>query len=597
MTRWLAKSLKRKLILLLLPAILLPLLLTGALLYRMAANAAEEKAKGAGMNTLRQIAGKLEFVVQDLENMSLFLIGQRDIQLYLDNGEEDISRYTLNVGFLTNLAFSKKYIADITVEPASGIPPLTTTTKRSTGLPEVLLRHEETYRQSVRWWSPLYENRTPEGTKRVFSLVRPIRSFNDFRTLGTLSIAVDEAEIRTYLTGSGWEAEGRVLMLDEKGQVLSAADPAWPGRPLAELYPGIGQLAGSSGIAHYGEGEGRQTVLYHTLPGIGWKLVGFLPTRIYTAQSGYILAVTAGAVLLGLLLAAGLVLVFTDRVTRPLTRLAHNLKGLNPDEPMPLYEVKSSDEVGLLLHSYNKLSDRIQRLKEQVQQEEARKKEADLQALQAQIHPHFLYNTLSSIHWTALMNKDRQTSEMVGALSDFLRFSLNGGEEYCPLQQEVEHARNYAYIQAIRFPGQFEIEFYIDPSLSPQPVLKLLLQPLIENALVHGIQKLGRCGSIYIHVRRQGDSAVFAVEDTGAGIPEERLRELRSELTGGEAGKAAVPAPAALKHTKKTSGYGLRNVHQRLLLHYGRGAGLGIDSAPQQGTRITFTIPIEEATA
>ncbi|MCZ8523184.1 MULTISPECIES: cache domain-containing sensor histidine kinase [Paenibacillus] len=596
MKRWLAKSLKRKLTILLLLAILVPLLSTGAVSYRIAANVAEEKAKEAGMNTLRQIAGKLEFVVQDAENMSLFLIGQKDIQQYLGDEEEDISRYSLHIGFLTNLAFSKKYIADITIEPEAGTPPLTTTTKLKSGLPEVLQEHREAYRRSVRWWSPIYENRTTEGTKRVFSLVRPVRSFNDFRTLGTLSIAVDEAEIGKYLTDSGWEAKGLVLLLDEQGQVLSSRDPGWLNRPVAGLYPGIGPLAGESGISHYGEGEGRQTVLYHTLPGIGWKLVGFLPTNIYTAQSGYILAVTAGATLLGLLLAAGLVLIFTGRVTRPLTRLTQTLKDLNPDEPIPPFAVKSSDEVGLLLHSYNKLSDRIQRLKEQVQRDEAKKKEADLLALQAQIHPHFLYNTLSSIHWIALMNKDRQTSEMVGALSDFLRFSLNGGEEYCPLQQEVEHARNYAYIQAIRFPGQFEIEFYIDPSLTGLPVLKLLLQPLIENALVHGIQKLGRPGAIYIHAQRQGEAVAFAVEDTGAGMTEERLRELRSELSGRDArGGSYAPAPAP--HAKKTSGYGLRNVQQRLLLHYGSNAGLGIDSGAQRGTRITFTIPIGEAFA
>ncbi|ULL18455.1 HAMP domain-containing protein [Paenibacillus sp. H1-7] len=588
MKRWFGKSLKRKLSMLLLFAILLPLVLTGVASYQIAISLTEEKAKQSGMNTLRQIADKLEFIIQDAENMSLFLIGQRDIQAYLDDEQEDVVRFTLNVGFLTNLAFSKKYISNITITHDKGKPPLSNTTVLKSGLPEVLKANEQAYRSSTRWWSPLYENQTTEGLKRVVSLVRPVRSINNFKPLGMVSISVDEAEISRYLTGAGWEKTGFVLLLDQNNRVLSSGRQEWLNQTVSDIFPGFGELEGDSGMLNYGTGKEQTTILYHTVPSLQWKLVGFIPTQIYTAQSGYVLMVTALAVGLGLLLAAGLVLYFVQWVTKPLTRLTQNMKDINPDEPIPHFEVRSTDEVGLLLRSYNKLSDRIQRLKEQVQKNEAMKKEADIQALQAQINPHFLYNTLSSIHWIALMNKDKQIAEMVGALSDFLRFSLNKGEEFCPVQQEVAHAQNYVYIQAIRFPGQFEVEFYIDPAMMQLPMLKLLLQPLIENSIIHGIQKKQGKGNVYVHGELEGTSGMkFIVEDTGIGIEPARLRELRRSLTVHEGVSRG-------KGTKFS--YGLRNVHQRLQLHYGHESGLVIESEPGKGTAISFIIPLTEET-
>jgi two-component system sensor histidine kinase YesM len=358
-------------------------------------------------------------------------------------------------------------------------------------------------------------------------------------------------------------------------------------------------MDGDNGILSYGSGRDQQTILYNTIPGLDWKLVGFIPTRVYTAQNTYVLTVTAFVTGIALVLAIGLMLYYLQWVTRPLTKLTLYLKDLNPDDVIPQYEVRSSDEVGQLIHSYNKLSDRIGRLKSQVQLNEAKKKEADIQALQAQINPHFLYNTLSSIHWMALMNKDKQIAEMVGALSDFLRFSLNKGEEYCSVQQEIAHVHNYAHIQSIRFPDQFEIEFFIDPAMLQMPMLKLLLQPLIENSLIHGIQRKKDKGNIYVHGERLENSMRFVVEDTGVGIEEGKLAEIRRLFNSVQ----AAHSDSQLQQMKSitsgyakppgTSSYGLLNVHQRLQLHYGAESGLSIYSEVNVGTKISFIIPLE----
>lgn len=581
--RWFDKSLKRKLSILLLLAVVVPLLATGVVSYRIASSVTEEKEKLSGMNTLRQVADKLDFIIRDVENMSIFIIGQKDVQMYLERDEVDVSQYSLLVGFLTNLAFSKKYISDITITSIYDYPSLSNSTILSSGLPELLEQHQTEYKAGPKWWTPLYENSTTDGWKQVISLVRPIRSMNNFQTLGTLSISIDEKEIRKYLKNSGWEQKGNVLLVDKDLRILSSDNENWLNASLGAVVPDL-QVGEGNGSFNHTVGKEQNTILYFTLPGLQWKLIGIIPTEIYTAQNTYVLTVTAVAIGIAVLFAVALVLLFIMWVTRPLTVLTKTMKDINPDEEIPTYEVKSKDEVGLLLHSFNKLSDRIGRLKEQVQKNEAMKKEADILALQAQINPHFLYNTLSSIHWIALMNKDKQIADMVGALSDFLRFSLNKGEEFCTVQQEVAHAKNYAYIMSRRFQDKFEIAFYIDPELLTLPMLKLLLQPLIENSIMHGIQKKKEKAFIYVHGERNGSSITFVVEDTGIGITEDKLRQIRRELGG-----TAVTAPEPGK-----SGYGLRNVHHRLLLHYGHERGLIIESVPGSGTRISFTIPILE---
>jgi len=595
MRRWLANSLKRKLAILLVFAILLPMMITGIVSYQIASSVTEEQAKQSGMNTLKQVKDKLEFVVQDVENMSIFLIGEKDIQLYLDYKAEDVTRYSLIIGTLTNLAFSKKYISDITIKPLNGKPELSNSTILESGLPPLLEQFKMDYRKTSKWWTSLYENRTNQGIKQVVSIVRPIRNFYNFREMGWISVSLDQKEIERFIDEAGWEKSGYVLLLDKEDRIISVSggDPEWLSRPLADVMPDMEQLGGSSGVLNYGSGNGQNTILYNTIPSLGWKLVGFIPTQVYRAQNAYVLNVTAIATGIALVLAVGLMLIFVQWVTKPLTGLTKFLKNVNPDEAIPAYPIRSADEIGLFVRSFNKLGDKIELLKTQVQKNEAKKKEADMLALQAQINPHFLYNTLSSIQWIALMNKDRQIAEMVGALSDFMRFSLNKGEEYCQLQQEIAHAQNYAYIQSIRFPDQFEIEFFVDPDLMHLPILKLLFQPLIENSLIHGIQKKKEKGNIFVHGEWSGEAMKFVVEDTGVGIEEGKLREIRRQMMADNESE-----PQSQDQVKSDTGsYGLLNVHRRLRLHYGNGSGLTIDSQVGKGTRISFLIPFKEGHA
>ncbi|WP_283674683.1 sensor histidine kinase [Butyricicoccus sp. Marseille-Q5471] len=234
-------------------------------------------------------------------------------------------------------------------------------------------------------------------------------------------------------------------------------------------------------------------------------------------------------------------------------------------------------ELYRLTGDLNAMAAQIDRLiGERVEQEQIAKK-AELRALQAQITPHFVYNTLETVVWLAEEGRNREVVEMTMAFTDFLRISLSRGQDYITVEKEAQHVYSYLMIQSVRYGSIMQYEIDIDPSLSGCRMLKLMLQPLVENAIYHGVkQKRGR-GMIRVTGRRAGDRMRFSVEDNGMGMKHERLEALRRSL----------------RDPNAPGGYGLRNVEQRLRLYYH--TGLAIESEYRVGTTVHFCLPCDMA--
>ena len=584
--RWIAMSLQRKLSLLMLVSTLLPLSLLGVFTYGISTAVTEQKLQQSSVDTLGQMQGKLRFLISDIETLSILMIGQSDIQLYLSTTAVSEQTKTRILSFMSDLTSSKNYISNITIYPKQFNPVLSTTNVYASTLDEQI----DLFEVKEKMWTGLYDMTNFAGSHRVLSLIRPMRSIYTFEPIGWLIVSVNESAIADIWSEARFgEGQGRVLLLGRDGTVLSSTERSWLGRPVTELFPGISWQSGRADgyrLFRYGEGGDRLNAIVYSEPATGWTLMGLTPEGLNRSQNRYILQLTAAAVVISVVMIAGLILFFIQRVTKPLKVLTRLLSKIDPEEPMPVYRPSSDDEIGQLGKSYNKLGSHIKQLKEQLIRNETRKKEADIRALQAQINPHFLYNTLSSVHWMALMSDEKRIAEMVGALSDFLQFSLNKGNDFCPVRQEFAHIRNYAQIQALRYPDQFDVECVIDPELADKYMLKLLLQPLLENAMIHGVLRKPGKGTIAVWLERRGGDMHFLVLDDGVGMTEERLAQVRESLDGADGPELIAAA-----------GYGLRNVNERLRLHYGPQSCLQIDSRPDAGTRISFSIPILEGPA
>jgi two-component system sensor histidine kinase YesM len=562
-------------------SILLPLLLFGLFSYWIAAGITEDKTKQSGMNAIRQLSTNLEFVIKDTENISVFLIGQRIVQNYLVSDEPNIALQTSVISALIDLSAPKPYIFNISVVPdAPNLRPISDAPVVSSDLQDIRVTEPDYYNNHSKWWSPLHHIQTTSGTHKVITMIHPVRSIGKYDRIGTIHISLPEKEIASMLLESGI-SDNDYMLIDAENRIITAKDRSLINKSIYELYPDMQPLDQNQGFLDYRHGDMRNTVIYYTVPKVNWKIVSLVPYEQYTSENRYVLQLTAIAAGISIILISGLILFFVQWITKPLQVLTRFLKNADPDKPLPTYQVNSKDEVGMLVNSYNRLRKRIISLTKQVKYKEELKKQADMRALQAQINPHFLYNTLSSVRWKALMKKEQDIADMVGHLGDFLQFSLNKGREFCAVQQEVSHAKHYGNIQSIRFPNKFEIEFMIEQEINKNLMLKLLLQPLIENALIHGIQKKNGKGHILISGFIQGNHMIFIIEDDGVGFERTKLRELLAVLD------------KPIDDSKYQSGsYGLRNVHQRLTLHYGKESGLSIQSVEGRGTKVRFSIPI-----
>ncbi len=268
-------------------------------------------------------------------------------------------------------------------------------------------------------------------------------------------------------------------------------------------------------------------------------------------------------------------------ITEPIGRLRAATKKAGAGD----FEIRAKDEeleeISVLSSSFNAMVEKIGQLVDDIHIEELNLREAELRLLQEQINPHFLYNTLDNIIWLAEAGEKEQVVHMVSALSSFFRTTLSNGKNYVTVAEEKEHIESYLEIQQFRYRDILSYDIKIPEEICSYRILKLMLQPLVENALYHGIKNKRGMGHILVEGTEQEDTLVFEVTDTGIGMTPERVEEVRKAING------------ECELTGSDGGFGLRNVNERIRLNYGDGYGLTVESEYQQYTKISVTLPKE----
>lgn len=271
-----------------------------------------------------------------------------------------------------------------------------------------------------------------------------------------------------------------------------------------------------------------------------------------------------------------IVMIVTD-TTRPIKELSKVTEQVAKGDFSARARVESEDEVAVLADSVNSMTESLEGLVSKIKEDERKMRKADLRLLQEQINPHFLYNTLDTIVWLIEGNDSDKAVNMVMSLSEFFRLVLSKGKEYITIQEEELHIKSYLEIQQVRYRDILEYEIKIDPELYRYQILKLTLQPLVENSLYHGIKYKRAKGNILVTGKICADEVHFTVEDNGVGMEEEELHKLREEIE------------KPCKDTEK--GFGLANVNERIRMNFGPEYGMRIDSAKGKGTRVEIVIP------
>ena len=311
------------------------------------------------------------------------------------------------------------------------------------------------------------------------------------------------------------------------------------------------------------------------VPNFNWRIIGvsyvseLVDAKVLTAIENIVVIL-----IFIIMIASGLVFLLTRKITNPVRSL---VKAMNEFENNAIdykySSVQGVKEFNQLSHSFDHMVGQIQYLMEKVKQEEVTLRKTELKALQAQINPHFLYNTLDSIQWMCEREKTQDVVRMVSALGQLFRISISKGYELIPIEKEIQHAKNYLVIQSYRYKDQFTYSFDIDPEVMPYFCNKITLQPIIENALYHGVSGNIDEGRIVIKAYKDNDSIVFSISDNGVGMTEEQVSSiLHKELTD-------------------SKGIGVKNVNDRIQIYFGEEYGIVVESELDVGTMITIRIP------
>ena len=362
----------------------------------------------------------------------------------------------------------------------------------------------------------------------------------------------------------------KMYLIDGKGRILFHPDKANIGKQIGNKEIQDIVLSKDSGSFILKENNDPLFVVYNTFSVTDWKAVVTTNYNELISDAEKIRTATMLITVLCLLFIIMVTPFIAKSILKPVVRLMQLMKQGSTGDMNVRFNARYNDEIGQLGHCFNNMMENIGKLIRLVEDESAKKAEAEVKVLESHINPHFLYNTLASMYWSAMAKGDKEIGQMASSLSNFFRLGLNKGKEFTTVGKEAEHVKEYLNIQGMLYRCLFEYSMEVDPSLYKYRTIKLILQPLVENSLIHGFESKKEKGYIKIAILKQENRIAFKVTDNGRGIADLDEKGLDSII--GE-------------------GYGLKNIKDRLRLYFSNDFTISCTSEPGVETTFIITIP------
>jgi two-component system sensor histidine kinase YesM len=628
-------SIRTRLLLSFLALLAVPVVTLGILGPVIYSRSIETQAVDHTLRMIAQVDKNLEYHVRGAEKLIALVAAQPAVASFFSTlGTEDPNRDARVLAFLDSCAQTHSEIAGILLVAANDRL-LSDHFDRITRDPLVLeswyLKATARPRELTIIARPIGRNvrsRLDLGADDVVSVVKPVLDpIGSGGVLGVVMVDLRLDRVEELLADSSLGRDGYLYISDAEGELVYA--PVNP--TVYRIAPR--RLSGGEGRTVRRVGDELFQVLYKESSYTGWTTAGVFSLRGALREVAlvrwYALVVGGITVAFAMLLSV----FFASSIARPVVKLRSLMKRAETGDFEVYFDEERDDEIGQLGRSFNAMIEEIRNLIEQVYREQQRKREAELRVLQEQIKPHFLYNTLDTIQWMAQEHHADDIVSIVGALTRLFRIGLSRGREMILVEDEIRHAESYLCIQKARYEDKFEYSIHVGPGLEGCRVLKLVLQPLVENAIYHGVKERRGAGKIEVEARRESDAIIFVVRDDGVGMTADRLAELRASLEAGspsvpkgsggqaphgyasaddgaeKAAEAATLAAAGEAVAAATavaaavadgewggggSGFGARNVHERIRLSFGESYGLLYESERGRGTTVTVRQPVVE---
>ena len=393
---------------------------------------------------------------------------------------------------------------------------------------------------------------------------------------GILLIHLNYTGLKLLLDGVTLGNEGYIYLIDGNGEIIY--------HPRAQLIDSGLEHENNRAVSEYRDGIYQETfhgeervITVKSVGYTGWKLIGVAPRQTVSLNSlkTQLLVVFVAAFILFLMSLVNSYI--SSRINTPIRKLELSVNEIEKGNLNAKVDAEGSYEIRHLGQSVQNMAKQIQVLMADIVSEHEKKRKQEFDTLQSQINPHFLYNTLDIIVWMIENEKPDQAVKAVTALARFFRISLSRGKSIITVKDELEHVRNYLMIQHMRFKNRFSYTIEAEDEVLELASLKLMLQPLVENAIYHGMEFMDGDGEIFISAWKEGEDLYLKVSDNGLGMTEEQVARLFSDTphTGSSRG----------------SGIGVKNVNERIRLYFGSEYGLSIESEPDEGTVVTIHLP------
>lgn len=588
MTSTVNKKLFFKILVIILITLLVPISIIGTYSYIFSEIYAEDAVINSNMNMLTHISDTLELILNEIDAISMQYSFDTNILQYYKNivtsqdfNYENMSRINdLNTNIRLTIT-SKPYIKSVYIYYNNQGGYFLSSDKglqNIDGISDnswygILLERAK----NISAWTEIrstYDRFTEKNTD-IISIIRAI-PLESIEKQGAIVVNLDTDYFNKMIKNIEKNKLKYFFVADSSGTIITGS--AIKNRALPPLL--LEHILQNSSGYYFGDFEGEQCLISHISSKFyNWKYITITPLSMIYSEPNRIRKITfviiGGSLLIGTIIALALSKAFYI----PVKRMVSMIKQAQTGSEIPTIEIRNKDEYDYI--AYNLLQGFLnqQNLQKEVSDRALKLKEAEMLALQSQINPHFLFNTLESVNWTAikLLGDQNDISYLTSALSDLLRYSIDDPDVLVSLEEEIKHAENYIKMLSYRYRNRFDVRWDIDKSILHHKTIKLLLQPLIENAIYHGIKETNKKGHIKITGRLYADRILLCILDNGKGMARDALLNLRTSLSD----------------TRKTQydHIGVFNVNQRLRLKFGKEYGLQIRSKENWGTLVKVFIP------
>ncbi|GAE04523.1 sensor histidine kinase [Paenibacillus sp. JCM 10914] len=601
-------NLRNKLFTAFLGLIIIPLFVLGLFTFFITYNSIEKKYSQQAEYSLKAISYSLLNVFKEMEYVtdngiatSVFAMALNAKDPYSQNLITDSEQLNLNERqrsfrnlLYNHPAISYAFLYHFSQEK----PPIPIFSKENfRTLPYKEFKNSPLYEEVVelngipKWLAP-HEFPELTGADPVFTQIRLIKDVSTLRKLGILVVQIKKwefEEIFRNLTIPNNIQNTSFMVVNNDGLILFDPQNSMDGQNISQyMKRNVEFQRGYQSFKAKFNGKENIVSVYH-LKDYDWNLVSITDWHSLSQE------VTSFAkwffVIMGICLVTAIVFnrLFMNRITGTIAVIVRFMRRVEDGDLNARVEEKGEDELLLLSQGFNNLMNRINNLFGQIKKEQRQKTEAEMRVLQAQIKPHFLFNTLESINVLAIQNEGRKVSEMVYRLASILRISIQDREEIT-LEEEIKHLQSYLEIQKFRFEDVFEYEIDVPKDLLNSRILKLTLQPLVENSIQHGFEGISYTGWIRISAWKELGNVMIRVEDNGLGMTSEQLSTFEYMIPEDDVSRQATMQN--LKVNQERRGLGLRSVADRIRIQYGDYYGLFICSSRPGGTVIQCVIPI-----